>query len=202
MGRFSVRKLVELMLTFYPDIFIDFPWDNLTATVKDVAKNFVHTQEFKKHMLYKHGASEVAELPTGGWISKQAFSHDFFVMGGIPETMLIESKFKEMFPNFEFTPGTICYSTQSVPMHIDSVKNGLCSLIYPLHDHTSISKVYGKDGTVEEYKFLKGHPVILDITEQHEVINSGERIWFSIHFHSPIDQVQKAFNNIGQVVIK
>lgn len=189
------------MLVFRPNLSINHQWDNLIRDIKCIAKDYVQTSEYKKSLMYTHGASEVSNLPTGGWISKQASSYDFFVMGGLPETEMLEFKFRQLFPILDFTPATICYSSKSVPLHKDSIKNGLCSLVYPLHDHNSISRVYDSNGGTEEYRFLKDQPVILNITKQHEVMNTGERIWFSIHFHNSIEQVRDEFNKLGSVII-
>lgn len=188
------------MLVFKPDLTINKDWENLIATVRDVAINFVHTDLYLNNIMYSHGASIVSRLPRAGWISKQKDSHDFFVMGGTKDLIHIEESFIKRFPSLSFTPATICYSTQSVPIHTDSPKNGKCSLVYPLHNCDSISKVY-KDDKVETYNFVKGQPIILDITQPHEVTNSQERIWFSIHFRQSLDQVVEAFQKIGTIVI-
>jgi hypothetical protein len=190
------------MLVFYPDLFIDYEWTTLIDRVKSTAKNYVQTGEYKNHLMYTSGASEVANVPGGGWLSKQDISYDFFVMGGIEETDNLENKFKELFPTLTFTPATICYSSKSVPKHKDSIKNGQASLVYPLHDHPSVSKIYNNDdNAVLEYKFEQDRPVILNITKQHEVVNLGERVWFSIHFHESIEQVKTEFDTLGKIII-
>ena len=139
-------------------------------------------------------------MPEGGWISKQDVSYDFFVMGGIDETVELENKFKKLFPTLTFTPATIAYSTSEIPMHRDAIKNGQTSLVYPLHNHDSISKIYDND-IVVEYKFKQDIPIILNITKQHEVINTGKRICFCIHFHESIKEVKQQFDKLGKIIL-
>ena len=190
------------MLVFYPDLFINYKWDFLIDKVKSTAKNYVQTGEYKNYLMYTSGASEVANVSGGGWLSKQDTSYDFFVMGGIQETDNLENKFKKLFPKLTFTPATICYSSKLIPKHKDSIKNGQASLVYPLHDHPSLSKIYdNNDNVAVEYKFEQDRPVILNITNQHEVINLGERVWFSIHFHESIEQVKTEFDKLGKIII-
>jgi hypothetical protein len=191
---------VAEMIGFYPKLTINYNWTTLIKLTKETAEYYVRTNKFKNHMLYEHGASLVAEGYQGGWISKQKYSHDFFVAGGTSETENLETRFKNQFPNYTFTPASIGYSTSNVPLHHDNVKNGQCSLIYPLHDVDSIGKVYGDNETFV-YEFKKDCPIIIDITKKHEVLNNKERIWFTIHFHESIEQVKQEFDKVGKIVL-
>ena len=188
------------MLGFYPNLKIDYQWESLINLAKQTASQYIRTNEFKNHLLYEHGASIVAKGYQGGWISKQRSSHDFFVTGGVPETELLESRFKNQFPDFTFTPASMGYSTADVPLHSDSIKNGQCSLVYPLHDVNSIGKVYGENETFI-YSFKKYCPIIINITKSHEVLNSSERIWFTIHFLETIEAVKEKFDKLGKVIL-
>lgn len=187
------------MLGFFPNLIINHNWSKLAKQAKLVAENFVHTNKFKEKMMYFYGPSLVSELPGGGWISKQADSKDFFVMGGHPELNYIGEQFSQRFPALTFTPPTIGYSTGDVPRHRDYEGNGSTSLIYPINTVTSRGYVYS-DNEIFEYGFDK--PVMINIFQEHEVKNSEERIWFSIHFHQTVSQVKESFDRLGQVVIQ
>lgn len=190
------------MLGFYPQLTINYNWNNLQLTVESVAKQFIHTARFKKNLMYEQGNSQVAHLPDGGWISKSATSYDFFVLGGISETKILEQKFQEAFPNFTFSPATICWTSQDVPLHKDHPKNGKCSLIYPLHSSNSCGVVYDPAGLENfTYGFLESQPIMINITVLHMVKIFEPRIWFSIHTHEPIEVVNEEFNKRGHIII-
>lgn len=187
------------MLGFFPNIIINHDWSKLVKQAKLVAEHFVHTDKFKDKMSYSYGPSLVAELPGGGWISKQADSKDFFVMGGHPELNYIGEQFTQRFPFLTFTPPTIGYSTSDVPRHRDYEGNGYTSLIYPINSVSSHGYVYGDNETFE-YGFDK--PVMINIFQDHEVKNTEERIWFSLHFNQTADVVKQEFDKVGQVIIQ
>lgn len=187
-------------LLFKPHFVIDHDWKDLVESTRRIADYWIKSEEYRKHIMYEQGASVVARAPLNGWVSKSGPSKDFFVYGGILETEKIGKRFQERFPNLTFTPATICYTSANVPRHKDSIKNGLCSLIYPLHDHDSMSYVYENDRS-ELYGFEQYRPVIIDITKEHEVLNRGERIWFSIHFHQTLLEVKKSFDKLGKFVL-
>jgi hypothetical protein len=192
--------LVAEMIGFYPRLKINYDWKNLINLTKQTAELYIRTGEFKNHMLYEHGASLVAKGYQGGWISKQNSAYDFFVTGGIPETEELELRFKNQFVNFTFTPASMGYSTSDVPLHSDSIKNGQCSLVYPLHNVESIGEVYGDNETFV-YEFKQDCPIIIDITKKHKVVNNTERVWFTIHFHESIEQVKKEFDRLGEIIL-
>jgi hypothetical protein len=164
-----------------------------------VAKHYVQPNKFKDNLSYVYGPSLVSELPGGGWISKQADSKDFFVMGGHPELNYLSEQFSQLFPELTFSPPTIGYSTGDIPNHIDYEGNGLSSLIYPLTTVDSQGTVVGDTETFD-YTFEK--PVIININRLHGVINSQERICFCIHFHQTVSQVKESFDKLAQVVIQ
>ena len=185
------------MLGFQPEFKIAHNWDALTTMVRTVATDFVHTGKYLNHLIYESGASVVCEMPGGGWISKSGPSVDFFVMGGIPETELLDTFFKETFPTLTFTPATVCWSSNEVPMHRDSIKNEQVSFVYPLHDHPARGTVYGPDGAIFEYGTKADQPTLINIREMHHVTNiTKPRIWFSIHMHEDIEKVKKVFDNL------
>ena len=188
------------MIGFHPKLKINYQWTPLINWVKETADQYIRTDKFKNHILYEHGASLVAEGYQGGWISKQQYAHDFFVTGGIESTEELGTKFKNQFPDFTFTPASMGYSTADVPLHSDSIKNGQCSLIYPLHNVDSVGKVYNNQ-EIFTYGFKQDCPIIIDITKKHEVLNSSERIWFTIHFHESIEQVKKEFDRLGEIIL-
>ena len=184
-----------MLLGFHPSLYIKHNWDNLINQVTDIANSFVKTELYKNHILYEHGASIVAEVPGGGWISKSGPSDDFFVFGGIDELNELGHLFEKTFPELSFTPATMCFTSKNVPVHKDNIKNGQASLVYPLHVADSIGVVI--DPNNESDFFYTGKnmwPTIINITEYHRVYNSEPRIWFSIHFHEPIEEVKKAFD--------
>lgn len=187
------------MLGFFPQLQINFDWTRLTKQVKTVAEHYVRTDKFKDNIVYFYGPNLISELPGGGWISKQKESKDFFVMGGYADLNYIGEQFKQLLPELTFTPPTICYSSADVPRHRDYEGNGSTSLIYPINSVNSRGYVYGQDETFE-YGFNK--PVMINIFQEHEVKNTEERIWFSIHFHQTADIVKDSFDRLGQVVIQ
>jgi hypothetical protein len=186
-----------LMLGFQPHIKLLHNWNQLISRVTDVAHSFVINKQYQDHILYESGASVVAELPNGGWISKSGPSQDFFVLGGIPETELLDKFFNHTFPELTFTPATICWSSSNVPRHRDSIKNGQCSFVYPMHDNSGTGVVYEPDSNqVYTYETQADTPIIINITKEHEVKITDPRIWFSIHMHEDIEKVKKVFDNL------
>ena len=196
------------MLTFNPPFKIEHNWTNLIELVKTTAKEFVHTDAYKESVLYEHGASIVSSLPNGGWISKSGPAHDFFVLGGIPETEAIQKAFEATFPTLSFTPATICYSSEDIPEHKDSPKNGKCSLVYTLQDCESFGTVrcVDEENKVVETKiyntFNKERPVVLNIRCPHSVTIREERVWFSIHIHEDMETVKKEFDKVSTIVVQ
>lgn len=192
-----------MLLGFHPSLRINYNWTSLSAQVKLVAEQFIHTQSFTNFLLYEQGASQVSRLSDQpGWISKSKYSHDFFVMGGIPETEMLDQKFRETFPKFTFSPATICWSSQDIPTHKDNIKNGQCSLVYPLHNNNSQGIVYDPAGINDfTYNFIENNPVMINITIPHMVKISEPRIWFSIHTHEPIEAVKEEFDRLGPIVL-
>jgi len=181
------------MLGFFPKLCIDYNWTKLVERVEQVAE-YVHSEDYCDNIIYEDGASIVANVPKGGWISKSGPSHDFFVYGPIEE---LDTWFQQQFPELTFTPATMCYSSQNVPRHRDSPKNGQCSLVYPLHDNDGVGTVYGDNETFS-YGTVKHTPVVINITKQHEVDISDKRIWFSIHMHEPIEMVKQVFDKYAE----
>jgi hypothetical protein len=182
-----------MMLGFYPKLDIDRNWATLAGRVTNVAHEYVHNNKYMDHVLYENVNSIVAELPTGGWISKSGPSYDFFVMGGIPETQELDTWFQTRFPTLTFTPATICWSSQNVPRHKDNIKNGQSSLVYPIKDNSGYGIVYGEN---EEFRYetKRYTPVVINITTEHEVIISKPRVWFSIHMQESIEMVKKVLD--------
>jgi hypothetical protein len=177
------------MLGFFPKLCIDYNWTKLVERVEQVAE-YVHSQDYRNNIIYEDGASIVANVPEGGWISKSGPSHDFFVYGPIEE---LDTWFQQQFPELTFTPATVCYSSQNVPRHRDSPKNGQCSLVYPLHDNEGVGTVYGDNETFS-YGTVKHTPVVINITKEHEVSITEKRIWFSIHMHESVEKVKEVFD--------
>ena len=185
------------MLGFAPNFKIVHDWSKLIACISDVATNFVQSGKYLDHVIYSSGASVVANIPGSGWISKSGPSNDFFVLGGIPETEELDEFFKTTFPELTFTPATMCWSSHNVPRHRDSIKNGQCSLVYPLYYNSGTGTVYGED-QVYTYGTHKDTPVIINITKEHEVEITAPRIWFSIHMHEDIEKVKQVFDNLSK----
>lgn len=186
-----------MLLGFHPTIYIEYDWSNLIAMATDMANGFVKSGKYRDHLLYEDGASVVAEIPGGGWISKSGPSKDFFVMGGINETEDLQQRFHAALPELTFTPATICYSSHSVPRHRDNIKNGQASLVYPLHGCESVGIVYDPNDTEPHDFFYSGRdqwPTVINITQYHRVHNTEPRVWFSIHFHESIDVVKQVFD--------
>ena len=189
------------MLGFYPNFKItcNVDWAELSLRVVDTAINYVHTNKYKENILYESVNSIVASLPTGGWISKSGPSFDFFVMGGIPETEILDNWFKKQFPNLTFTPATICWSSKNVPLHRDNIKNGQSSLVYPISNNSGYGTVYGNDAKFT-YGTEKHKPVVINITVDHEVVITEPRVWFSIHMQEPIKMVKEVLDNYANNV--
>jgi hypothetical protein len=192
-----------MILGFRPLLYIDHNWDFLVNKVETVAKQLIHTQSYRDSLLYEQGASQVAKLPDEqGWISKSGPSYDFFVMGGMLETDLLDQKFRETFPKFTFSPATICWSSQDIPEHKDNIKNGKCSIVYPLHTSDSQGIVYDPSGVKNfTYGFVKNEPVVINITIPHMVKITKPRIWFSIHTHDPIETVKEEFDKRKKIIM-
>jgi hypothetical protein len=191
-----------MLLGFHPAIFIDHDWAALTTYVTNLANGFVKNGKYREYLLYEDGASIVAEIPGGGWISKSGPSEDFFVMGGTTETEDLQKRFELAFPELTFTPATVCYSSHDVPRHRDNIKNGQASLVYPLHACDSVGVVYDPDN--QNDFFYSGNsvwPTVINITQYHRVHNHGARVWFSIHFHESIEQVKQVFDKKGTIRI-
>ena len=190
------------MLGFHPQFTIDCNWDNLMVLAQSVAETFIRNGEFQKNLMYEQGASQVSSLPGGGWISKSGPSQDFFVLGGIPELEEIGSRFQKKFPSLTFTPATIGCTSGNVPVHRDHRKNGLTSLIYPLHDNPSLGRVFDPLGKQDFYYLCQKYQMIaIDISQQHTVYVHEPRTWFTIHCHESIDQVFQTFNNQAPIVL-
>lgn len=192
------------MLAFHPAIYIDHDWTALKTHVTNVANGFVKTGKYREYLLYENGASVVAEIPGGGWISKSAPSEDFFVMGGLPEIDALGKRFEKAFPELMFTPATICYSSHDVPRHRDHIKNGQASLVYPLHTCESVGVVYDPSENDPKDFYYSGKnawPTVINIREYHRVYNTEPRVWFSIHFHQPIEVVKYLFDKRAPVTI-
>lgn len=194
------------MLAFYPELYIKYDFSDLVTSTRNIATDFVHTDKYKDSVLYEQGASIVSELPRGGWISKQNESKDFFVSGGTEEIERIGKRFEYIFPELTFTPSTLCYSSGDVPLHTDSPKNGKCSLVYPLHDSNAIGNVINKitdnRTSLVTYTTRAHTPIIINITYPHQVKNTEERIWYSIHFHEDIETVKEAFDKRSSVIVQ
>lgn len=191
-----------MMLGFHPKLNIDYDWAPLTSSVERVARDQVHTGRFVDRILYDEGASQVAEIDGGGWISKSRESYDFFVMGGIQDTKNLDIKFQKAFPEFTFTPATICWTSRDIPRHRDSPKNGQCSLVYPLYDHRSIGMVIDPENKSDFFYSTRAYaPVIINITQYHQVYVKSPRIWFSIHIHEPIELVKEVFDKLGPITV-
>ena len=196
---YRTAETEQSILGFYPVLTIQHDWSKLIKQAQAVAKHYVQVDKFKDNLSYIYGPSLVSDLPGGGWISKQADSKDFFVMGGHPELNAIADQFTQLFPELTFSPPTIGYTTDNIPDHIDYEGNGLSSLIYPLAQNSSQGKVVGDNETFE-YNFDR--PVIININRLHGVTNSQERICFCIHFHQTVSQVKELFDKHGQIVIQ
>jgi hypothetical protein len=196
---YRTAETEQSILGFYPDLTIKFDWTKLVKQARTVAQHYVRTDKFKDNLSYLYGPSQVSDLPSGGWISKQSDSYDFFVMGGHPELNYLSEQFAQAFPELTFSPPTIGYSTKDIPEHIDYEGNGLSSLIFPLNSVDSHGRVVGDNETFE-YTFDK--PVIININRLHGVTNNQERICFCIHFHQTVSQVKESFDRLGQVVIQ
>ena len=183
-----------MLLGFHPAIYIEYEWEPMIEKITGVANEFIKTNKYREHVLYEDGASVVAEIPGGGWISKSGPSEDFFVMGGLPETEDLQQRFQTALPELTFTPATICYSSRDVPRHRDSIKNGQASLVYPLHKTDAVGVVYDPSDRQDFYYTGKNMlPTIINITQYHRVFNDKPRIWFSTHFHESIDVVRQVF---------
>lgn len=184
-----------MLLAFYPAIYIEHDWTPLITTVTEMADGFVKNEKYREHVIYEDGASIVAGIPGGGWISKSGPSQDFFVMGGIKETEDLQQRFRAALPELTFTPATVCYSSHNVPRHRDSIKNGQASLVYPLFPNDAVGVVYDPDNRQDFYYTGKNmSPIIINITQYHRVFNDKPRVWFSIHFHESIDVVKQVFD--------
>lgn len=193
-----------MLLGFHPAVYIDYDWQPLMTSITDVANGFIKTGRYRDHLLYEDGASVVAEIPGGGWISKSGPSEDFFVMGGTQDTEDLQQRFRVALPELTFTPATICYTSHDVPYHRDSIKNGQSSLVYPLHACDSVGVVYDpeKNEPVDFYYSGRNRwPTVINITQYHRVYNSGPRIWFSIHFHESIEKVKEVLDTKGPIEI-
>lgn len=193
-----------MLLGFYPAIYIEHDWSNLITKVTDLANEFVKSGKYRDHLLYEDGASVVAEIPGGGWISKSGPSQDFFVMGGVAETEDLQQRFRAALPELTFTPATICYSSHDVPRHRDSIKNGQASLVYPLHPCESVGVVYDPSDTEPHDFFYSGRnqwPTVINITQYHRVHNTQPRAWFSIHFHESIEKVKEVLDTKGMIEV-
>jgi hypothetical protein len=193
------------MLGFHPAIYIDYDWTSLTTTVTNLANGFVKNGKYREYVLYEDGASVVSKIPGDwGWISKSNPSEDFFVMGGTTETEELESRFKSALPELTFTPATVCYSSHDVPRHRDNIKNGQASLVYPLHPCDSVGVVYdpGENNPSDfYYSGRNSWPTVINITQYHRVYNTQPRVWFSIHFHEPIETVKQVFDTKSLITI-
>lgn len=190
------------MLGFYPEIKLSHNWQNLVTVVRSIADEFIHSGKFMDHLLYQQGASQVASLPNGGWTSKSAHSQDFFVYGGVEELESIGKLFKSRFPLLSFTPPTIGYSSSNVPLHRDHIKNGLTSLIYPIHDNPSLGRVIDPKGQKDFYYLCqKDQMIAINIAEEHMVYVHETRTWFTIHCHEPIEMVKQVFDAAGSIVL-
>lgn len=191
-----------MLLAFHPSIYIEHDWDPLKTYTANIANGFVKSGKYKEYLLYEDGASIVAEIPGGGWISKSGPSEDFFVLGGVTETEDLHQRFRMALPELTFTPATMCFSTGEVPLHKDNIKNGQASLVYPLHPNSSVGVVYDPENNDDFYYTGKGMvPTIINITQQHRVFNDETRIWFSIHFHESIETVKEVFDMKRPIII-
>lgn len=189
-----------MLLGFHPQITIVNDWQPLIRLVSDIADQWVKSGRFLEHLIYQEGASQVATLPEGGWISKSAPSENFFVFGGIDATETIGERWKKRFPSLSFTPSSMGFSEGHVPIHRDSPKNGKTSLIYPLFDNPSLGRVFDPVG-VKDFYYLcqKEKMTAINITEPHTVYVHEPRIWYTIHCHEPIEEVKKVFDQAGVV---
>ena len=191
-----------MLLGFYPNIHINHDWTQLVDLAQHTAENFVHNQVFQDHLLYSQGASQVAGLPGGGWISKSAPSQDFFVIGGLPETQDLEQRLKSVLPMLTWTPATIGYTSGHVPEHQDHPKNGRTSLVYPIKDNPSLGAVTDPESGQEFYYLhQKDRPIMINIQTPHRVYVHAPRIWFTLHCHESIDEVKQIFDHLGPVSI-
>lgn len=190
------------MLGFHPQLTISYDWTALINDVQNIANEWVHTNRFKENLIYQQGASLVATLPTGGWISKSESSKDFFVYGGVTELELIGNRFRETFPDLTFTPPTMGYTSDNIPEHRDHVKNGRTSLVYPLCDNASLGRVFDPKHISDFYYMcLRDQMIAINISERHLVYVHEPRIWFNIHCQEPPEYVKETFDKLGKVVL-
>lgn len=189
-----------MLLGFHPQITIVNDWQPLIEMVSDIADRWVTSGRFLEHLIYHEGASQVATLPEGGWISKSGPSDDFFVFGGIDAIDAIGERWKKSFASLSFTPSSMGYTKGHVPVHRDSLKNGKTSLVYPLFDNPSLGRVFDPAGQKDFYYLCqKEKMTAINITQPHTVYVHEPRIWYTIHCHEPIEEVKRVFEQAGTV---
>ena len=154
-------------------------------------------------MLFQQGVSLVASLPEEGWIAKLSDPNEsFFVFGGLKETEELGKLFQSRFPLLSFTPASIGCTFSNIPMHRDHIKNGLTSLVYPIHDNPSLGRVGDPQGHKDFYYLCqKDQMVAINISEEHMVYVHEPRTWFTIHCHEPIEMVKQVFDASGPIVL-